>query len=200
MSARGSRDEPAPSSVAPSSVAPSSVAPSSVAPIGYVRTRHTDRSTTPVQSALNPDEHGAVRLLDAYRPGLHELAGFDFAWLLTWLAPDPDDPVPLGMQQVPFLLTGEPRPIGLFAMRGPRRPNPIGLHLVRIVAVVSDGFEFAGVDMLDATAVLDIKPWAAPLDLPHGHALADPVRSGWFDTVDLTAAHTPSSLRARRDG
>ncbi len=71
---------------------------------------------------------------------------------------------------------------------------------MRIVAVGSDGFEFAGVDMLDATPVLDIKPWAAPLDLPHGHALVDPVRSGWFDTVDMTAAHTPASLRARRDG
>ena len=68
-----------------------------------------------------------------YRDGLAELDGFDYIWLLTWLTPDPDDPVPVGMQQVPFLLTTDRRPIGLFAMRGPRRPNPIGLHLVRLI-------------------------------------------------------------------
>jgi hypothetical protein len=44
--------------------------------------------------------------------------------------------------------------------------------------------------------LLDIKPWAAQLDLPLGHALSDPVRSGWFDTVDLSKPHTPESLRA----
>ena len=103
--------------------------------------------------------------------------------------------MPPTMQQVPFLLTNNPRPIGLFAMRGPRRPNPIGLHLVRVLGVTEDGFRFSGVDMLDCTPLLDIKPWAAPLDLPHG-ALTGAVRSGWFDTVDLSGPHTPQSLRS----
>jgi tRNA (adenine37-N6)-methyltransferase len=171
-----------------------------VGAIGFVRTAHTDRATTPVQAALNPDEHGTVEILEPYRAGLHELEGFDFVWLLTWLTPDPADPVPVGMRQVPFLLTGEQRPIGLFAMRGPRRPNPIGLHLVRLIAIAADGFRFAGVDVLDGTPLLDVKPWAAPLDLPHGHRLTEPVRSGWFDTVDLGAPHTPESLRGERSG
>lgn len=164
-------------------------------PIGTVHTRHTTRAATPVQAALNPTEHGHVVLSPAYRAGLAELDGFDFAWLLTWLAPDPADPVPPTMRQVPFLLTAARREIGLFAMRGPRRPNPIGLHLVRIVEVVDDGFAFAGVDMLDGTPLLDIKPWAAAIDLPHGHTLTEAVRSGWFDTADLSRPHTPASLR-----
>ncbi|MEO5899755.1 MAG: TrmO family methyltransferase [Ilumatobacteraceae bacterium] len=167
-----------------------------LSPIGHVRTAYTQRATTPVQSALNPHEHGTVQLLEPYRPGLLGLDGFAFAWLLTWLAPDPLDPVPVGMRQVPFLLTGQRQPIGLFAMRGPRRPNPIGLHLVRLVAITGEGFRFAGVDLLDGTPLLDVKPWAGALDLPHGHTLTQPVRSGWFDTVDLTGPHTPASLRA----
>jgi tRNA-Thr(GGU) m(6)t(6)A37 methyltransferase TsaA len=168
--------------------------PLTVEPIGVIHTRYTDRSTTPVQTALNPDERGAVVLEAPYRAGLVELESFDFAWLLTWLTPNPDDPVPTTMQQVPFLMTDSPRPIGLFAMRGPRRPNPIGLHLVRVLDVTSEGFNFSGVDMLDGTPLLDVKPWAAPLDLPRD-ALTGAVRSGWFDTVDLSGPHTPLSLR-----
>lgn len=174
--------------------------PLTVAPIGHIRTGYTDRASTPVQSALNPNDHGTVVLDPAYRDGLAELDGFDYAWLLTWLAPDPSDPVPTTMRQIPFLLTSQRREIGLFAMRGPRRPNPIGLHLVRITGLRDDGFSFAGVDMLDGTPLLDIKPWAAPVDLPHGHTLTNhDVRSGWFDTVDLSRPHTPASLRADGD-
>ena len=165
-----------------------------VGPIGRIRTRYVERAATPVQAALNPTEQGTVEVDAPYRPGLVELDTFDFAWLLTWLAPDPDDPVPTTMLQVPFLLTSDPRPIGLFAMRGPRRPNPIGLHLVRVLKVTGEGFAFGGVDMLDGTLLLDIKPWAAPLDMPHGSHIG-PVRNGWFDTVDLSGPQTPQSLR-----
>jgi tRNA-Thr(GGU) m(6)t(6)A37 methyltransferase TsaA len=164
-----------------------------VEPIGHIRTARTDRADTPVQSMLNPSERGRVVLDPPFRAGLHGLDEFDYAWLLTWLAPDPDDPVPATMRQVPFLLTGERRELGLFAMRGPRRPNPIGLHLVRVVDVDEDGFDFAGVDLLDHTPLLDVKPYATQLDHPPGT-----VRNGWFDGTDLTAPHTPRSLRARR--
>lgn len=170
-----------------------------VAPIGEIRTGHTDPATTPVQTALNQSETGTVELHPDYRDGLHELDGFDHIWLFTWLGnlnaePDSDSDPP-ALRQVPFLLASEPREIGLFAMRGPRRPNPIGLHLVRLAALTDTGFTFTGVDMTDHTPLLDIKPWVAPLDLPPGAHLDTPVRNGWFDTVDLTAPHTPNSLR-----
>ncbi len=163
-------------------------------PIGQIRTGHTSPADTPVQTMLNTDDQGRVVLDEPYRAGLHGLDDFDYAWLLTWLTPDETDPVPASMRQVPFLLAGMPREIGLFAMRGPRRPNPIGLHLVRIVEVGDDGFGFAGVDMLDGTPLLDVKPYAAQLDTPPG----DAVRSGWFDHADLGAPHTPRTLRDRR--
>ncbi len=166
-----------------------------VQPIGTVHTAYTDKAHTPVQSSLNPSDVGRVVLDAPYHDGLDALADFDFAWLLTWLPPDPVDPMPPTMRQVPFLLSGAPRPIGLFAMRGPRRPNPIGLHLVRVVRVLVDGFEFAGVDMIDGTPLLDVKPYVASLDTPPGTALDSPIRSGWFDAADLGRAHTPASLR-----
>lgn len=149
-----------------------------------------------MQSALNPDEHGRVTLDPSFVEGLAELDGFDFVWLLTWLSPRPDDPIPVQLRQVPFLMTTGRRHIGIFAMRGPRRPNPIGLHLVRLVRLLDDGFEFAGVDMTDGTPLLDIKPWVRPLDVPERLTA---VRNGWFHTVDLSAGHTPNSLASRSE-
>lgn len=166
-----------------------------VAPIGEVRTRFSTKATTPVQSALNADEPGRVDVFDPYRDGLAELDGFDYAWLLTWL--EPESSAPVALRQTPFLLGASERTIGLFAMRGPRRPNPIGLHLVRLAGVDGEGFGIHGVDMVDRTPVLDIKPWVARFDVPFGHRVEPGVRSGWFDSVDLSGPHTPDSLRRR---
>ena len=164
-----------------------------VTPIGVIHTRHTDVGATPVQSALNPHDHGRAVLHREFVEGLVELDGFDYLWLLTWLAPASSDRTTVEMCQTPYLMTTRRRRLGIFAMRGPRRPNPIGLHLVRLARLRDDGFDFAGVDMVDGTPLLDIKPWVAPLDLPDRQPLAN-VRNGWFDEADLTTAHTPNSL------
>lgn len=183
-----------------------------IRPIGAIHTGRVAAAETPVQSTLNPTEHGSVRLDAEYREGLTQLDGFDAVWLLTWLGPTAPDgssgrtsdlvePPPVALAQVPFLRSGDldAEPIGLFAMRGPRRPNPIGLHLVRLVALRDDGFDFAGVDMVDGTPLLDVKPWVARFDVPSGVDVSGLVRSGWFDTVDLSGPHTPSILRDTPD-
>ena len=167
-----------------------------VTAVGWIRTRYTDPATTPIQSSLNREETGTVEVLPEYAEGLLDLDGFDYAWLLTWLEQKPAGQA-VRLRQVPFLLTGQNREVGVFAMRGPRRPNPIGLHLVRILQVDELGFRFAGVDMVDRTPVLDIKPWVTAIDRPPDDASAT-VRSGWFDDVDLTRPHTPSSLGPHR--
>src|SRR5579862_5460291 len=118
--------------------------------IGVVRSARTNPADTPVQAALNPDEEAAVDLDPAYVEGLDGLADFDFAWLLTWLggtgsSREPASGERANLRPVPFLLGRQPRPIGLFATRGPRRVNPIGLSLVRIVAVDGPTLRFAGV-------------------------------------------------------
>ena len=91
---------------------------------------------------------------------------------------------------MPFLLGRQPRELGIFATRGPRRPNPLGLSLVRLAAVDDITIRFTGVDMVDGTPVVDLKPFVARFDRPDGS-----VRSGWFDTVAFDDSITPASLR-----
>jgi tRNA (adenine37-N6)-methyltransferase len=158
--------------------------------IGVVRTRHQDRETTPIQAALSRAELGTIEISEAYRDGLDGLAGFDYAWLLTWLHEGDQsagDPAP--MRQVPFLLRRQHREIGIFATRGPRRVNPIGLSLIRIIEVTGTEIRFAGVDVVSGTPVIDVKPYVARFDMPPGQP-----RCGWFDDVAISDGLTPAEL------
>jgi tRNA (adenine37-N6)-methyltransferase len=158
--------------------------------IGVVRSARTSTESTPVQASLNRTERGTVEIFEPYAEGLAGLDGFDYAWLVSWLH-DPngnvDETPPL--TQVPFLLRAEQRRMGVFATRGPRRVNPIGLSLVKLLSVTGRQVEFGGVDLLDGTPVIDLKPYVSRFDRPEGEP-----RCGWFDTVELTEGITPSDL------
>ncbi|QYN19467.1 tRNA (N6-threonylcarbamoyladenosine(37)-N6)-methyltransferase TrmO [Amycolatopsis sp. DSM 110486] len=155
--------------------------------VGYVRTARTELERTPVQAGANRGEEGVLELAEEYVEGLDGLAGFDYAWLLSWLD-RPDRPL-TSLSQVPYLLRREQRRKGIFAMRGPRRPNPIGLSLVRIVEVTGHTVRFAGVDLLDGTPILDLKPYVTAFDRPPGEP-----GSGWFDGVKVAEGTTPEDL------
>lgn len=157
--------------------------------IGVVRTSHAVLETTPIQAALNRAERGTIEFDNAYRDGLDGLDGFGYAWLLTWLhqLDNPAGTPPL--RQVPFLLRRQQRKLGIFATRGPRRINPIGLSLIQILGLTTTGIEFAGVDLIDQTPVIDIKPYVSRFDRPPG----DP-RCGWFDQIAITDGTTPAQL------
>jgi tRNA-Thr(GGU) m(6)t(6)A37 methyltransferase TsaA len=161
-----------------------------LAVLGVVRSGYVSRVDTPVQSALNGSATAVVEVEERFGAALDGLAGFEFAWLLSWLG-DPDatstEEVPL--RQVPFLLRRRPREIGVLATRGPRRINPIGLSLVRLLEVVGTTLRFSGVDLVDGTPIIDIKPFVSRFDRPDGE-----VRCGWFDTVDLVEGSTPTTL------
>lgn len=88
---------------------------------------------------------------------------------------------------MPFLLRPQQRLVGIFATRGPRRVNPIGLSLIRLTAVTDRAVKFAGVDMLDGAPVLDIKPYVTRFDRPPGEP-----RCGWFDEITMTDGTTPA--------
>jgi len=137
---------------------------------------------------------GLVCPLEVIVEGLSGLAEFDYVWLLTWLhRPDtPGAPVPL--TQVPFLLRPQQRTMGVFATRGPRRVNPIGLSLVRLLEVTESRLTFAGVDLLNGTPVVDIKPYVTRFDRPGGA-----VHCGWFDTVAMPEAVSPADLQPPAD-
>lgn len=157
--------------------------------IGTVRTCRTDTESTPIQAGLNRTETGVVDILPPYVEGLLGLDGFDFAWLLCWLHDRDETAPPAPMTQVPFLLRPEQRRMGIFATRGPRRVNPIGLSLVSIDEVSGGQLRFRGVDLVDGTPVLDLKPYVGRFDRPDGEP-----RCGWFDTVPMLDAVTPADL------
>ena len=158
--------------------------------IGVVRTAHADLSTTPIQAGLNRAEHGTIEIAERYAEGLQGLAGFDYAWLVTWLhkpgEPRSDPP----LRHVPFLLRSQQRTMGMFAARGPRHINPLGLSLIQLVDVAGPSIRFAGVDVLDGTPVIDLKPYVTRFDLPSGEP-----RCGWYDQVPIRDGITPAQLR-----
>ena len=90
---------------------------------------------------------------------------------------------------MPFLLRSQQRRVGIFATRGPRRINPIGLSLIQIIEVAGTSVTFAGVDVVDGTPVIDLKPYVTRFDRPAG----DP-RCGWFDQVSIDERATPAYL------
>jgi tRNA (adenine37-N6)-methyltransferase len=159
--------------------------------IGVVRTSHHELETTPIQAGLNRAEQGTIEIDERYRDGLDGLAGFDYAWLLTWLhrPRDPGGDAPL--RQIPFLLRPQQRRMGIFATRGPRRVNPVGLSLIQLLEVTGQAVVFAGVDLLDGTPVIDLKPYVTRFDRPPGNP-----RCGWFDEVSIADGTTPGQLAA----
>ena len=158
-------------------------------PIGFARTARTSPESTPVQAALNRAEVGVLEVLEPFAEGLSGLEGFDYAWLLSWLHSQPAPDGPVQLRQVPYLLRPQQRTMGIFATRGPRRVNPIGLSLIRVLQIAGREVRFSGVDLVDGTPVIDLKPYVTAFDRPAGEP-----RCGWFDTVSLRDGVTPADL------
>jgi tRNA (Thr-GGU) A37 N-methylase len=93
------------------------------------------------------------------------------------------------LRQVPFLLRPRQREVGIFATRGPRRVNPIGLSLIEVLDVTPEAVHFAGVDLIDGTPVIDLKPYVSRFDQPE-----EQPRCGWFDDVAIDNEITPADL------
>jgi tRNA-Thr(GGU) m(6)t(6)A37 methyltransferase TsaA len=160
----------------------------SLRPIGYIDSPYTRAQHTPEQTLRNPRARGRVVLHKRYAAGLADLAGFDHAWLITWL--HQAAPVPADLRVVPLLMRHDARRVGVFATRYPSRPNPLGLHLIQVLDISGSVIEFAGVDMVHGTPVLDLKPWAQRFDVPGyrpgDNAELDEIRSGWYEQVLAT--------------
>ena len=154
--------------------ADSPMQPISYTPIGIIHTPFTRTEHTPVQAALAGDISGRVEVFEAFRDGLQDLEGFSHIMLLY--AFDRSSGYRLRCQ--PFFDTVER---GVFATRSPRRPNPIGVSVVELRRVSGAELMIAGVDMLDGSPLLDIKPYIADFDARH------PDRQGWYADAQTVA-------------
>jgi tRNA-Thr(GGU) m(6)t(6)A37 methyltransferase TsaA len=121
-------------------------------PIGWVRSPLTERDQAPRQGDEGAPE-AVVEFAAPYLDGLRDLpVGADIL-LLTWL-----DRADRGTLTVhPRGDTSRP-PTGVFATRSPDRPNPIGLHRVRILAIDGGALRVSDLEALDGTPVVDVKP------------------------------------------
>ena len=125
--------------------------------IGIVHSPHREATGTPVQSALAAGVKGTVEVFPEYAAGLRDLDGFERIWLVYWF----DRAKSAELVMTPYLDT---TPRGLFAARAPCRPNPIGLSAVRLLGIVGSVLEVVGLDILDNTPLLDIKPYIPSFD------------------------------------
>ena len=138
----------------------------SLRPIGYVRSPYSETAQIPKGCSAQHTAEGVLEVLSEYEPGLSDIDGFSHLFVL-WLFDRVE-----GFE----LLASPPtdtRPHGVFATRSPRRPNPIGLTVVRLLGREGCSLRVAGVDMLDGTPILDIKPYLSSIPI-------DQVKRGWL--------------------
>jgi tRNA-Thr(GGU) m(6)t(6)A37 methyltransferase TsaA len=135
-------------------------------PIGLIRSPFGEQEGMPIQAAFS-DVHGTVEVDLAYAAGLKDIEGFSHIILVYWFHHSQG----YRLQARPFLDQEER---GVFAMRHPARPNPIGISVVELVARERNCLQVRGIDVLDHTPLLDIKPFIPPFDHREG------ARIGWL--------------------
>jgi tRNA (adenine37-N6)-methyltransferase len=140
-------------------------------PIGVIRSEHTRAEDTPIQPVFAAGCRGRAEIFPEFEAGLRDLEGFSHIYLLYHL----HGAGPARLIVKPFLQDIEH---GVFATRSPCRPNPIGLSIVTLERREGNVLYLDGVDVLDGTPLLDIKPYTARFD----HIAT--LRNGWQDEVD----------------
>jgi tRNA-Thr(GGU) m(6)t(6)A37 methyltransferase TsaA len=136
-------------------------------PIGHVRSQHTQLEGMPLQTVAD-DQPATIDLDPELTAGLADLDGFSHIYILSHLHHGGR----YSLAARPFL---DDQPRGLFATRAPRRPNPIGLSLARLLRVEPPRLVVEGIDLLDGTPILDIKPFVPLFDC------AGNARTGWLE-------------------
>lgn len=150
-------------------------------PIGVIRSEHVAAELTPIQPAYAQGCKGLVEVCPEFEEGLRDLEGFSHLFLIYHF----HQAGPAKLVVKPFLQDVER---GVFATRAPCRPNAVGLSIVELVRREGNVLHLDGVDILDGTPLLDIKPYTAKFDC------VETTRNGWQDEVDEETA----VLRGRR--
>jgi tRNA (adenine37-N6)-methyltransferase len=140
-------------------------------PIGFVSSPYRDTKEIPKGLGARHLTDGVFRIRPEFEPGLTDIEGFSHLFVIWEF-----DRSPRVELRGPDLLASPPsdnRQHGVFATRSPRRPNPIGLTTVELLR--RDGVELhvRGVDMLDGTPILDIKPYLSSIP-------PEKLRRGWL--------------------
>jgi len=144
--------------------------PLQLQPIGVARTPFTQKSAVPRQPALAADVAGTIELAPTAQmaDALADLEGFSHVWVIFWFHQAHG-------WRPKVLPPRSEHKRGVFATRSPHRPNALGLSVLALERVVGTTLHVRGVDMLDGTPVLDIKPYVPYADVVQAS-------SGWLDS------------------
>jgi tRNA-Thr(GGU) m(6)t(6)A37 methyltransferase TsaA len=138
-------------------------------PIGVIHSPFREPKGTPIQPAGAEGINGTVEIFPEYTEGLKDIEGFSHIILLYHfhLSKGPELIVKPYMDNAAH---------GVFAMRGPSRPNPIGISVVRLASVEGNVLHIQDVDIVDGTPLLDIKPYVPKFDIRQVK------RIGWLES------------------
>ena len=143
-------------------------------PIGFVESPYSDSKEIPRGLGAKHDAEGILRILPEFGAGLVDIEGFSHLYVI-WVFDRISG----------FELTACPpsdnRAHGVFATRSPRRPNPIGLTVVQLLRRQGEQLEVRGVDMLNGTPILDIKPYLSSVP-------EENLRRGWLAEAEARSA------------
>ena len=145
-------------------------------PIGYVRSPYTDTKAIPKGLGVKHDVDGILEILPEFELGLVDIEGFSHLFVI-WAFDRSEG----------FDLFGpspaDNRPHGVFATRSPRRPNPIALTVLELLGRDGAKLRVRGLDMLDGTPILDIKPYMSSIP-------AEQLRRGWLAEAEARKQHS----------
>jgi tRNA (adenine37-N6)-methyltransferase len=135
-------------------------------PIGFVSSPYSDTKEIPKGVNVKHEAEGVLRIEPEFEPGLADIEGFSHLFVIWEFH-----------RSQSFDLIGIPpiddKPHGVFATRSPRRPNPIGLTVVALLRRENLLLHVRGVDMLDGTPILDLKPYLSSVP-------PETLRRGWL--------------------
>jgi tRNA-Thr(GGU) m(6)t(6)A37 methyltransferase TsaA len=137
-------------------------------PIGVIHSPFKKPEGTPIQSLVGKQIKGSIEIFPEYAEGLQDLEGFSHIILIYHFHLVQKT----SLLAKPFM---DDKIHGIFSIRGPSRPNPIGFSIVRLTGVKDNILHIQDLDILDGTPLLDIKPYVAAFDQRNN------ITTGWME-------------------
>ena len=137
-------------------------------PIGVIHSYFKQKEDVPIQAALSEESKGQIEVYPQFQLGLKDLEGFSHIIPLYHFHLSKG----FSLLNKPFLEEVEH---GIFSIRAPKRPNPIGISIVKLEKIENNILYIKDVDIIDGTPLLDIKPY-----IPQFDAVETPIQTGWM--------------------
>jgi tRNA (adenine37-N6)-methyltransferase len=135
-------------------------------PIGHIRSAYTEIDQIPKGLGAEHAAEGSLEVLPEFEKGLQDIEGFSHLFII-WVFDRSETIELLGTPPT------DNQPHGVFATRSPYRPNPIGLTVVQLLRRDGCSLILRGIDMLNGTPVLDIKPYLSSIPI-------EQLKRGWL--------------------